>query len=114
MSTAPHWQVTSAARSHSASNPVHWRGGRLRVEATAFFGGFPHDRRAIQLAVRTADGTVHRFGPIVPGGPEAGFHSPRITDPDEAARLAGGRPQVRLRRLQVFTGGVRPESLQVP
>lgn len=64
-------------------------GGPLRVEATAFFGGFPHDRRPVQLAVRTADGTVHRFGPVVSGGPEAGFHSPRIADPDEAARFAG-------------------------
>ena len=63
-------------------------GGALRVEATAFFGGFPRDRRPVQLAVRTAQGTVHRFGPVVSGGPEAGFHSPRITDPAEAGRFA--------------------------
>ena len=63
--------------------------GPHRVEATAFFGAFPADRRPVQLAVRTAQGTVHRFGPVVSGGPEAGFHSPRIADPDEAARFAG-------------------------
>ena len=61
--------------------------GPRRVEATAFFGGFPRDRRPVQLAVRTADGTVERFGPVVSAGPEAGFHSPRITDPGEAERL---------------------------
>lgn len=62
--------------------------GPLRVEAAAFFGGFPRDRRPVQLAVRTAEGAVHRFGPVVSGGPEAGFHSPRITDPAEAGRFA--------------------------
>lgn len=63
--------------------------GPRRIEATAFFGAFPADRRPVQLAVRTADGTVHRFGPLVSGGPEAGFHSPRIVDPGEAQRFAG-------------------------
>lgn len=62
--------------------------GPRRIEATAFFGAFPADRRPVQLAVRTAEGTVHRFGPVVYGGPEAGFHSPRIADPGEAARFA--------------------------
>ena len=62
--------------------------GPRRVEATAFFGGFPRDRRPVQLAVRTPEGTVRRFGPVVSGGPEAGFHSPRITDPAEAVRFA--------------------------
>ena len=61
--------------------------GPRRVEATAFFGAFPGDRRPVQLAVRTAQGTVERFGPVVTGGPEAGFHSPRIVDPAEAARF---------------------------
>ena len=63
--------------------------GPRRVDVTAFFGGFPHDRRPVQLAVRTAEGTVERFGPVVSGGREAGFHSPKIVDPAEAARFAG-------------------------
>ena len=63
-------------------------GGPRSVEATAFFGGFPHDRRPVQLAVRTAEGTVHRFGPVVSGGPASGIHSPRITDPADVERLA--------------------------
>ncbi len=62
--------------------------GPREVEATALFGGFPRDRRPVQLAVRTADGMVLRFGPVVRGGPEAGFHSPRITDAAEAMRFA--------------------------
>ena len=62
--------------------------GPQRVEATAFFGGFPRDRRPVQLAVRTADGTVVHFGAVVSAGPEAGFHSPRIADPVEAKRFA--------------------------
>ena len=62
--------------------------GPRQVEVTAFFGGFPRDRRPVQLVVRTADGMVLRFGPVVRGGPEAGFHSPRITDPAGAARFA--------------------------
>ena len=61
--------------------------GPRRVEATAFFGAFPGDRRPVQLAVRIAEGTVERFGPVVSGGPEAGFHSPRIVDPAEVARF---------------------------
>lgn len=62
--------------------------GPRQVEVAAFFGGFPRDRRPVQLAVRTADGTVLRLGPVVRGGREAGFHSPRITDPVGAARFA--------------------------
>lgn len=62
--------------------------GPRRVEATAFFGAFPVDRRPVQLAVRTAQETVERFGPVVSVGPEAGFHSPRIVDPADAARFA--------------------------
>ena len=62
--------------------------GPRQVEATAFFGEFPRDRRPAQLAVRIADGTVLRFGPVVRGGSEAGFHSSRITDAAGAARFA--------------------------
>lgn len=62
--------------------------GPRRVEATAFFSGFPGDRRPVQLAVRIGEGTVERFGPVVSGGPGSGFHSPRIVDPVTAARFA--------------------------
>lgn len=63
-------------------------GGAYEVESTAFFGAFPADRRLVQLAVRGADGTVMRFGPMVTAGPESGFHSPRIVDPADAERFA--------------------------
>ena len=67
--------------------------GPYRVEATAFFGGFPGDRRPVQLAVRTAGEAVERFGGVVTGGPESGFHSPRIVDPAEAERFAEAAPR---------------------
>ena len=38
--------------------------------------------------MRTAEGTVERFGPVVSGGPESGFQSPRIVDTGEAERFA--------------------------
>ena len=55
--------------------------GPRHVEATAFFGWFPRDRRPAQLTVRIPDGTVLRFDPVVRGGPEAALHSTRTTDP---------------------------------
>ena len=42
--------------------------GPYAIEVTAFFGAFPADRRSVQLAVRGADGTVVRFGPVVTAG----------------------------------------------
>ena len=74
-------------------------GGPRSVEATAFFGGFPHDRRPVQLAVRTAEGTVHRFGPVVSGGPASGIHSP----PDNRS---GGRGTPCRRRLPAGIAGL--------
>jgi hypothetical protein len=55
-----------------------------RLEVTVYFGGYPADRRPVQLAVRGADGRVHRFGPVERGGPGSGFHSPRARGPDAA------------------------------
>ena len=54
---------------------------------TAYFGSFPGVGHPVQFAVRGAGGRVGRFGPVVSGGPESGFHSPRITGPDEMARF---------------------------
>ena len=45
----------------------------LRAEGSACSGGFPEDRRSVQLAVRSADGTVERFGPVVRGAGNRGF-----------------------------------------
>lgn len=61
--------------------------GSGAAEVTAYFGSFPGERRPVQLVVRGADGAVERFGPVVAGGPQSGFHSPRITDADEAERF---------------------------
>lgn len=62
-------------------------GEELAVEV--YFGGFPGDRRPVQLAVRTEEGTVERFGPVVTGGPESGFHSPRVVEAAEVRRFVG-------------------------
>ena len=51
------------------------------LSITTFFGGFPHDRRPVQLSVRAAENKIHRFGPVVAGGKESGFHSPILEDP---------------------------------
>lgn len=59
------------------------------AEATVYFGGFPEDRRPVQLAVRTAEGTVERFGAVVSGGPESGFHSPQVSSLRDLARFVG-------------------------
>lgn len=62
--------------------------GPRNVQANAFFGSFPADRRPVQLAVRLPDGTGRAYGPAVRGGPESGFHSPLIRDPSRAEAFA--------------------------
>ena len=57
------------------------------VEVTAYFSSFPGKEHPVQLAVRSAGGRGESFGPVVAAGPESGFHSPRLTDPDEAERF---------------------------
>ena len=57
------------------------------VEVVVYFGGFPSTRQPVQLAVRDVAGRVERFGPVVTGGPEAGFHSPRLTELPEVERF---------------------------
>ena len=61
--------------------------GPADFEATAFFGAFPGTRHPVQLAVRSPDGAVERFGAVLRGGPEAGFHSPQLRDPHDAQRF---------------------------
>ena len=61
--------------------------GSRAAEVTASFSSFPGGRHPVQLAVRSAGGRTGRFGPVVAGGPESGFHSPQIKDPDEAERF---------------------------
>ena len=61
--------------------------GSRAAEVTTFFSSFPGIRHPVQLAVRSADGRSGRFGPVVTGGPQSGFHSPQIKDPVEAERF---------------------------
>ena len=56
-------------------------------KVSVFLGGFPPDRRAVQLAVRRVDGGVERFGPVMRGGAHSGFHSPELYEVDEAERF---------------------------
>ena len=56
------------------------------LKATLFFAGFP-DGRNVQTAVRAADGTVGRFGPVVRGSRAAGFHSPAFHDSGDVLKL---------------------------
>ena len=61
--------------------------GSGAVEVTAYFSSFPDPHHPVQLMVRSAGGKVERFGPVVAAGPQSGFHSPQIKDPDEAERF---------------------------
>ena len=67
--------------------------GPADFEATAFFGAFPGAHRPVQLAVRSQNGAVERFGAVLRGGPEAGFHSPQLRDPHDAQRFAAAALQ---------------------
>lgn len=53
----------------------------------AFFLGFPEDRRPVQLMVATPGKDIEYFGRAVSGGPESGFHSPRIRGIDDVHRF---------------------------
>ena len=63
------------------------RSGRRPVVA-AFLGPFPPDRRPVQLAVRTPDGRVERFGQVLVGGPETGFNDTYLEEPADQRRFA--------------------------
>ncbi len=61
--------------------------GPTTIEVTAFFGAFPGSHHPVQLAVQSPNGTDEGVGPVVRAGPESGFHSPQITDPQDAGRF---------------------------
>lgn len=52
------------------------------VTAAVSFGGSPPAGRALQVAVRRADGSVERFGPVVSGTPGSGVHAPAFAGAD--------------------------------
>ena len=58
------------------------------LDAGLFFGAFP-EGVPVQAAVRTAAGTLERFGPVVRLGPAHGFHDPQIVERAEVLRLLG-------------------------
>lgn len=60
---------------------------------TVSMGPFPADYRAVQLAVRTAEGDTERFGPVLRLGVEHGFHSPVLDEQEEIERFLGGALQ---------------------
>ena len=62
----------------------HGRGPRM----DASLGPFPLTRRPVQFAIRTPDGAVERYGPVMTAGPESGFHDPQITNRAEVLRMA--------------------------
>ena len=62
--------------------------GRGQTLAAAFLGPFPPDRRPVQLAVRTPDGTIERFGDVLSGGPESGFNDTYIEEAADQRRFA--------------------------
>ena len=59
------------------------------TSVAVYLGGFPADLRPVQLSVRAADGSVHRFGPVLShSGPASGYFTPQIVDPGELARFS--------------------------
>ncbi len=58
------------------------------AEATAYFGGWPEDRRPVRLKVQSPDGTTTAwFGRAVSGKRDSELHIPRVTDLRELERF---------------------------
>ena len=78
-------------------------------------GPYPSDRRPTQLAVRTPDNAVQRFGPVTEGGPESGFHSPLVTGAEDIESLRGRRNPTRragIQRIQLVLQRCRARRLR--
>ena len=61
-----------------------------RAAIIVFLGAFPPAGTPVQLAVRSPNGRVERFGAIIHnhGGPRrAGFHNPRLSNQEESRRF---------------------------
>ena len=56
------------------------------LEGAMAFGFFPPGKK-VQAAVRTPSGRVERFGPVVVGGRDSGFHVPEVAGRSEVLRL---------------------------
>ena len=81
---------------------VGWRAGMafqcrpgVRPVVAVFLGPFPPDRRPVQLAIRTPDGRVERFGGVFAAGPESGFNDTYLEAPAEQRRFARAALQYR-------------------
>ena len=72
------WRAGMAFQCRSGARPV----------VAVFLGPFPSDRRPVQLAVRTSDGRVERFGQVLVGGLEAGFNDTYLEQPADQRRFA--------------------------
>ena len=53
-----------------------------RPLATVYLGPFPPRLQVLQLAIRTADGAVTRFGSAFRADAASGFHSPQLAGDD--------------------------------
>ena len=76
--------------------------GPAAIEVIAFFGAYPADQ-PVQFAGRGGDGTVERFGAVEVGGRASGFHSPRLTTPQDADRFV----RIALRPGALISNGYR-------
>jgi len=80
------------------------------IQITVHFGTFPADGRPVQLALRTPDRAVIRFGPVIRAGPASGFHSPRITHLTDARRFVSAA----LRNGTLISNGYRSFWNRIP
>ena len=59
------------------------------VQVVVYLGPFPADGSFVQLAVRTPDGDVVRFGPVVDARERSGSHNVSLALGDEQRRFVG-------------------------
>ena len=78
------------------------------IEARVFFGSFPGRGKRVQLAVKDPAGRVERFGPVLSGSPAAGFHSPLLSDSEEAMSFA----RAALQPGSLFPTAIAPSGIE--